>query len=43
MASKTVTFELASGTKVSCGTELAKRLGYTESKPRKAADSKSDK
>ena len=42
MAAKTVTFDLASGTKVTCGPDLAKRLGYTEPKPRKAAESKSD-
>lgn len=43
MADKTVTFALPSGTKVTANVELAKRLGYSEPKPRKTAESKSDK
>ena len=37
MAGKSVTFALPSGTKVTCSAELAKKLGYSEPKPRKAA------
>tara|TARA_R100000655_G_scaffold109699_1_gene165018 strand:+ start:5892 stop:6023 length:132 start_codon:yes stop_codon:yes gene_type:complete len=43
MAGKTVTFALPSGAKVTCDPDLAKKLGHSEPKPRKAADSKSEK
>ena len=43
MAAETVTFTLPAGTKVTASVDLAKRLGYSEPKSRKAADSKSEK
>lgn len=41
MAEKTVSFKTAQGTKVTCGLSLAKKLGYSEPKTTKAAESKS--
>jgi len=43
MAASSVTFTLPSGTKVTCSADLAKKLGHTEPKPRKSAESKPEK